>query len=104
MTFKKIIVLLLVFFLFSACADSWTSVKRGLTGQKDNSTDEFLVKKKDPLTLPPEFESLPMPNEESSGIEELTSFEKTAESLSETESSGSSNSVEDSILKKIKRK
>ena len=40
-----------------------SSVKRGLTGSKSDSTDEFLVQKKDPLILPPDFESLPSPEE-----------------------------------------
>tara|TARA_B100000029_G_scaffold88946_1_gene78727 strand:+ start:198 stop:512 length:315 start_codon:yes stop_codon:yes gene_type:complete len=104
MIFKKITIFLCIFFLLYACGDTWTSVKRGLTGQKVNSTDEFLVKKKDPLTLPPEFDTLPTPNEGVGKSEELSSFEKTAESLSEEDSSSSSSSAESSILKKIRRK
>jgi hypothetical protein len=44
-------------FLLSACQ----SVKDGLTGKKQNNTDEFLVEKKNPLVLPPEFNILPEP-------------------------------------------
>jgi hypothetical protein len=32
-----------------------------LTGKKKTNSDEFLVKKKNPLSLPPEFEKLPEP-------------------------------------------
>ena len=33
-----------------------------LRNEKIKTTDEFLVKKKDPLELPPNFEELPLPN------------------------------------------
>ena len=53
----------LIFILLTSCGDTMKSIKRGLTGQKKTSTDEFLVKKKDPLVLPPKFEQLPTPEE-----------------------------------------
>ena len=59
---KKITYILLFIFLVS-CAGTFDSVKRGLTGAKKNSADEFLVKKKDPLILPPDYENLPTPDE-----------------------------------------
>jgi len=61
---KKTIFLMLLIFLVTSCADTWGNVKRGLTGAKQKSTDEFLVEKKDPLILPPDFESLPSPSDE----------------------------------------
>ena len=39
--FKKIIYLFLLTFFVASCADTFDSVKRGLTGQKQQSTDEF---------------------------------------------------------------
>ena len=93
--------LLLVFFTAS-CADSFDSIKRGLTGSKKTSSDEFLIKKKDPLILPPDFENLPIPDEETAA-EEMSTFEKNLETLLEEDSSTSS-SVESSILKKIRSK
>jgi len=93
--------LLLVFFTVS-CADSFNSIKRGLTGAKKTSADEFLIKKKDPLILPPDFENLPIPDEENAA-EEMSTFEKNLETLLEEDSSTSS-SVESSILKKIRSK
>ena len=93
--------LLLVFFTVS-CADSFNSIKRGLTGAKKASADEFLIKKKDPLILPPDFENLPIPDEETAA-EEMSTFEKNLETLLEEDSSTSS-SVESSILKKIRSK
>ena len=103
---KNIILLTLLIFLVTSCADTWGNVKRGLTGSKQKSTDEFLVKKKDPLILPPDFESLPSPSDEEEAIEEMSSFEKTFKQESETEINASSaeSAAEDSILKQIKKK
>ena len=97
---------MMLIFLVTSCADSWDNVKRGLTGAKQKSTDEFLVQKKDPLILPPDFESLPSPSDEEEAIEEMSSFEKTIKQVSETEivTSSEGSSAEDSILKQIKKK
>ena len=105
--FRKIIYLSSILFLISACADTWGSVKRGLTGQKQNSTDEFLVEKKDPLVLPPNFEDLPVPSD--SAIEEeteISSFEKTLSTTTDEESNegSSSSTTEESILNKIRKR
>ena len=37
------------------------NVKDTLSGKKKKDTDQFLIKKKDPLVLPPEFSVLPKP-------------------------------------------
>ena len=39
------------------------TIKEGFQNQKKNSSDEFLVEKKSPLVLPPEYNELPIPNE-----------------------------------------
>ena len=97
---------MLLIFLVTSCADSWSNVKRGLTGAKQQSTDEFLVKKKDPLILPPDFESLPSPSDRDEALEEMSSFEKTLQQVSETEitTSSTGSSTEDSILQQIRKK
>ena len=97
---------MLLIFLVTSCADSWSNVKRGLTGAKQKSTDEFLVQKKDPLILPPDFDNLPSPSDKNEAIEEMSSFEKTFKQESETEITASSteSSAEDSILKQIRKK
>ena len=100
--YKKIIYILSLL-LFIASCQTFDSVKRGLTGQKKQSSDEFLIKKKDPLILPPDFEDLPLPDEKITETEEISSFEKTLETSME-ETSSSSGSVEESILKKIQKR
>ena len=106
--FRKIIYLSSILFLITACADTWGSVKRGLTGQKQNSTDEFLVEKKDPLILPPNFEDLPVPSDSAIAEEETvsSSFEKTLSITTDEEGDegSSSNTTEESILNKIRKR
>tara|TARA_Y100000590_G_C15036641_1_gene757195 strand:- start:117 stop:425 length:309 start_codon:yes stop_codon:yes gene_type:complete len=98
--FKKTTIIFIIALFITSCANTFDSIKRGLTGAKGEGADEFLVKKKDPLILPPDFENLPTPDERNSAEEELSLFEKNLESVIEDETS-SSTSVEDSILKKI---
>ena len=57
--FKLLIILNLIWFLFS-CG----TVKKGFENQKKNNSDEFLVEKKSPLSIPPSFEELPVPSSE----------------------------------------
>ena len=98
---NKIVFFIMLSFLITSCE----SVREGLTGSKNQSTDEFLVKKKDPLVLPPDFENLPNPSERSAAAEEMTNFEKTLKKQSISESSSATeNSVEESILNQIKKR
>ena len=83
--------------------DTLSSVKKGLTGEKEFSTDEFFIKKKDPLIIPPDFEDLPTPDELSVGAAEISDFEKSLE-ISIEDNSSATDSVEDSILKKNRSK
>ena len=100
--YKKIIYILSLIFFITSC-DTLSSVKKGLTGEKENSTDEFFIKKKDPLIIPPDFEDLPAPDELSTETAEISDFEKDLE-ISIEDNSSASSSVEDSILKKIRSK
>ena len=99
---KKITYIIILTFFVTSCGDTASSIKRGLTGAKKTTGDEFLIQKKDPLILPPDYENLPIPNEETV-TEEISTFEKNLGTLIEDNSSRSS-SVEDSILKKIRSK
>ena len=107
--FNKIFII--IFFLITACATSWDDIKKGLGGQKRTSTDEFLVKKKEPLVMPPKWKDLPTPGqninlddevEEVTDIEELIQLGKNQESSINLEQG--SGSLEESVLKKIKQK
>ena len=54
---RSILFLVIVFFTLQSCQ----TVKEGFTSQKKKSTDEFLVEKKSPLVMPPEFNELIKP-------------------------------------------
>ena len=101
--YKKIINIIAIFFLVTSC-QSMNTAKKALTGEKRSSTDEFLIQKKDPLILPPDYENLPSPDESITTNEEISTFEETLEQSIEDDLSTSSSSVEDSILKKIRSK
>ena len=88
--------------LLPACG----GVKDALTLKKKSSADEFLVEKKSPLVIPPEFGKLPKPttnqndNLEENEIEKLLT-NKNNKILS-SENNAQSSSLEESILKNIK--
>ena len=102
--FKKIIILLSLIFFITSC-ETMNSVKRGLTGAKLENTDEFFVRKKDPLSLPPRFDELPAPSEKGRGKVESSSItDKLKENILIEETNSASSSTEESILKKIRKR
>tara|TARA_S200000501_G_scaffold153069_1_gene144236 strand:+ start:54 stop:377 length:324 start_codon:yes stop_codon:yes gene_type:complete len=60
---KKLKIFLILNFMFALLA-SCGVVKEGFSNQKKNNSDEFLVEKKSPLLMPPNFNELPVPNSE----------------------------------------
>ena len=99
---SSILLFTIVFFTFQSCQ----TVKEGFTSQKKKSTDEFLVEKKSPLVMPPEFNELPVPkssenipeNETENNIENLISNNDTPEN-----SEIQNENFENSIIEKIKQ-
>ena len=102
-------IIIIIFLLITACAESFDNIKKGLGGGKRTSTDEFLVRKKEPLVMPPKWKNLPEPGgvmksddevREVTDIEELMKLGKNKKSSTNYEQ-GNGN-LEESILKKIK--
>ena len=95
-----VLVVLTTFFL-----NSCQSVKDGLSGTKKKNSDEFLVKKKNPLVLPPDFEKLPTPSD-TNVIEENDEFDlkKVLNKRSQDQvlTNKSDTKLEKSIIEKIK--
>ncbi len=56
---RKFLIYLLFFNLLSACE----SAREGFTLKKKDNSDEFLVEKKNPLVMPPNYEDLPKPED-----------------------------------------
>lgn len=97
---KKTNLLILLIFLFIV---SCGNVGKILRNEKIKSTDEFLVKKKDPLILPPDLDKIPEPGSitSSKSNEEDTFKEILNESKKETIKSKKSTSIEEEILRRL---
>ncbi|MBD1153939.1 DUF3035 domain-containing protein [Pelagibacterales bacterium SAG-MED23] len=104
--FKIFKLLFLLLFIYS-CG----SVGEALQGKKrSDQGDEFLINKKNPLAMPPDFDKLPIPGENNIKSSKNTETEQTNievllminEIEEDATSSEQSTSIESSILKKIK--
>tara|TARA_Y100000591_G_C21275275_1_gene424707 strand:- start:136 stop:450 length:315 start_codon:yes stop_codon:yes gene_type:complete len=102
---KKICYILIIFItsLFLNSCEGFNLRK------KSSSGEEFLINKKDPLILPPDFSELPKPNEnikENNDDQDNIDFEKVFNSdgniKSTSEEVTSESGIKKSILEKIK--
>ena len=101
------LILILIFFNFLAGCQA---AKDGLLKQKRSNADEFLVEKKNPLVLPPNYGDLPSPedsikkieNDDTNEIKKL--FSKEDSSSEKSLKTDDQLNIENSILKKIKNK
>ena len=100
----RIFIFIILLLFLTGCK----SAKDVLTLKKKNNADEFLVEKKSPLVVPPDFDKLPTPTNKDENIfsqnEEITELTGNSEkSFSiKKKSSSKSESIESTILKKIK--
>ena len=106
MSYLKIILLLVLLIFISSCGN----VKKAFTNQKKNSSDEFLVEKKSPLVMPPDYSELPLPenNEnnnkpEDKKIKNLISSDQDKKNSIKNDNINEGQNFENSILKKIKK-
>ena len=90
-----------IFLILLSCS----SVKEGFQNNKKNNSDEFLVEKKTPLVMPPDFEKMPKPNDENekndivqNSLKELIKKNDTPE-----KNSAASKNFEKLLLDKIKK-
>lgn len=102
---KKFNYIILLLFLFAGCS-SLGEAKKVLKNEKTSSTDEFFVKKKEPLVLPPDFDKLPLPksnqnqslnSQEKNKIKKILNAER-----NNSEEIKSSSSLEEFIIEKIR--
>jgi len=98
---KNFWLLIGVFLFIVSCGD----VGKILRNEKIKTTDEFLVKKKGPLVLPPNYEEIPKPdtikNKTENNQNKIKSILKTQKK--EKKKSKNSLSIEESILEKINK-
>ena len=102
---NKIFFLIILLFIITSCQN----VKDALQGKKFENSDEFLVIKKNPLILPPNFNDLPTPKDVADNtqieiiedeIEDLLSSIK--DNNEEIVESSSPSKTESFVLEKIK--
>ena len=99
---KFSLLIILSTILLSNCS----SVQKAFDPQNKNTSEEFLVEKKSPLSMPPSFEELPAPSNEKvdkesqiNNIESLITEKNNNEKL---ETDESDKNFEQSIIDKIK--
>ncbi len=102
----KILILLNLLLFISSCG----TVKNAFTNQKKNSSDEFLVEKKSPLVMPPNYGELPVPEPNLNDSDQNTDKNKIENLISNKDNTSlqnnndtSNQNLEKSILNKIKK-
>ena len=103
MNFRNILLFLNLIIFLSSCGVA----KDAFSNQKKNNSDEFLVEKKSPLIMPPDFDELPIPNNQNNKdntqettIKKLISTTDNDAYKSENTVSSSTN-LEKSLIEKI---
>ena len=99
---KFLIFILFLTLFISSCG----SVKEGFSNPKKENSDEFLVEKKSPLVMPPDYGELPLP--EKSDVTDISNQNKIKELLTNNsneslKSEDTSENFEEFLLKKIKK-
>lgn len=99
---RKFVLIIILIFL-NSCS-SLGEVGKVLRNEKIKTTDEFLVKKKDPLIMPPDYNVIPSPD--SLLKKKLDEKEKIKNIIKKSENNLKKNnksiSVENSIIDRIK--
>ena len=100
---RKINILIILSFILVSCG-TFKEAGKMLRNEKINTTDEFLVEKKQPLILPPNYEEIPKPGsiKEKKLIDE-DKIKKLLKAPKEDVIKNKSSSIEDSILNKIRK-
>ena len=76
--------------------------------KKAESGEEFLIEKKDPLVLPPDFSKLPKPNEQPETVDEKVNIKSVFDSdqvssQEDNDQNSSKSNIQKSISDKIKK-
>jgi len=99
---KNSFLILIIFSFLAGCQ----STKDAFTLKKKNNSDEFLVEKKSPLVLPPDYGNLPLPSDSKNITEKNNetkiSLENTEIKIKETIENSKPSSLEKSVIEKIK--
>tara|TARA_B100001248_G_C27323624_1_gene427971 strand:+ start:497 stop:802 length:306 start_codon:yes stop_codon:yes gene_type:complete len=100
---KKINFLLIILITLVSCG-SVEEAGKVLRNEKIKTTDEFLVKKRKPLILPPDYNEIPEPGTKTENkINENEKIKKMLKSTEINNIKNDSSSTEQSILNKIRK-
>ncbi len=101
--FIKFFLLINFSVLLISCGNNWSEFRKTMSGEKTTNTDEFLIKKKDPLVLPPEYGKLPLPksNKKKSKNNSIETVLRSNESTKSN--SKASSELENMILKELRK-
>ena len=100
---KKVFLFFIIMLWLKACGGA-SEVGKVLRNEKTRTTDEFLVKKREPLMLPPDFNTLPKPdsiNKEKNVANEKDIGQILKMPKESTSANSSASSVEQSIINQI---
>lgn len=101
----KNIYFLSIFLLVLVSCGGFKEAGKVLRNEKKNTTDEFLVKKREPLVLPPDYDKTPEPNSQKNNnkSENENKIRKILKSPDSETLEKSTSSTEETILNKIKK-
>ena len=104
--YKKLILAILILNLLNGCQ----TLKDGLEGnKKSKSAEEFLIQKKNPLVLPPDYSKLPLPKSTDNNNKSSQEFdlEKKLKQNTNSNTKDSNKKITDSfekmVIEKIKK-
>ena len=102
---KNFYLIIILSLILTSCS-SFGDAKKVLKNEKTISTDEFLVKKKQPLVLPPDYSKMPKPSSKKNNS--LKADEETIKKILQAPSKENStrqktSTIENSILKEIRK-
>ena len=93
---KVILFFTVVSFVLSGCR----SLKENLSMKKKSNSNEFLIEKKDPLILPPNYKKLPIPQDQANvekSVDKKIDFSKVLKKTNKPKNKNQNKSLEKSI-------
>ncbi len=100
----KLTIIIISILVLNSCG----TIREGFSSQKKNSIDEFLVEKKSPLVMPPNFNELPLPQQTNQATknEKITDIKSLLTDNKDTDlgnqNTNQNINFENSLLEKIK--
>jgi hypothetical protein len=103
---KKTNIIFLILLFLTSCT-SFKEAGKVLRNEKIKNSDEFLIKKKEPLVLPPDYSKIPEPGSLSEDSDEKKDADKIKRIMRTSNkkkiNKNKSSSVEDSIINRIRK-